>query len=275
MSPSQGSLRYELGAWLTILLQNSGLTATDVAREMRCSVSKVSRMTSPTASRVISYNDARSFLDAVGCSAEERERFLTRLDTLLRGTRISEYRKFHTPADWTRREAVSAAPIVRHHGLSMPTWLLPEDHIARWIRPKPGESMEAFTGRQRSMLEQATEMLYGTQSMITIIGEELLDRAGADFQCHLLSVANRLGVHVYPYSAGWHRAMASSYTICRWPNSVIPDALFEESLIDPVAYYDTYTVQVVGGWFEELLDLSLGGTELHNFIEKKLAERGV
>lgn len=273
MSPSQGSLRYELGAWLAIMLTDSGLTATDVAREMRCSVSKVSRMTSPSATRSITYNDARSFLDAVGCSADDRQHFLDRLDILLSITHHSEYRKFHTPSDWTRREAVSSAPIVRHHGRSMPTWLLPEDHMTRWVLPKPGEEADAFTGRRRSLLEQAESMLHGTQSMITIIGEELLDRAGPDFQCHLLTVSNRLGVYVYPYSAGQHPAMTSTYTICKWPQSVIPDALFEETLLDPVAHYDYFTVRAVGGWFEQLFDLSVGGEELHKLIERKLASR--
>jgi transcriptional regulator with XRE-family HTH domain len=227
--------RRRLGIELRRLREASGMTIEQVAQQMECSVSKISRI--ETARVGVSMRDIRDMLDFYGVSSEEQERLLN----LARDARQKAW--WHAYSDLPDVKTyigleVAAASIRAYEALLVPG-LLQTPEYARTI------ISTALPGLHPEQVERRVELRMTRQSMLVgddppmlsvVVDEAVLHRvvAGRGIMRqqlhHLAETADQpnVSMQLLPFVAGQHLAMSGAFTILSFSEPTDPEIVYLE-----------------------------------------------
>lgn len=276
MSPGLGPVapRRRLGAELRRLREGAGLKIEQVAAELECSVSKVSRL--ETGKGIPKARDVRDLLDRYRVTdAAQRDRLFRWGRDGQRQGWWSEYSDVLVadlddrlvPDGWDRYVALEAdaaaiasfEPLVVHG-------LLQTEEYARAVL---GALSSATTAREQSRFDRWIEVrmrrqqrLYADQPLRLdlVLDEAALRRPiGGDGAMRrqlqrLLDDSERPGItiQVLPFSVGMHRAIAGSFVLLRFEDADDHDMVYIESHVGNLYLERTEDVATYEGLVESL-----------------------
>jgi transcriptional regulator with XRE-family HTH domain len=230
--------RWELGSHLRRLRESAGLSLDDVARELLCSPSKVSRI--ETAARTASLRDVRDLCQLYNVDSAEREH-------LMRLARESKqagwWRNYdEVPSRYATYIALedAATSIQQYAMIRIPGLLQTPDYARAVLRrnvPRLGESVI----EQYIMTRQERKRVLTKDDAPTywaILDEAVLQRevGGAkvmrEQMQHLVEqiTEQHVVLQIVPFSAGAHAGMDNSFTVLEFKTAQIPDVVYVEAL---------------------------------------------
>jgi transcriptional regulator with XRE-family HTH domain len=230
--------RRELGALLRTLRQERGMTVEQVAEELLCSPSKVSRM--ETGQRGVTLRDVRDLCGIYGVTDEAQ---VSRLTTLAREGKQQGWWQSHeldyfatyvgleqaaTTLSYYMSSAIPGLLQTMEYASAMYQASLP----AEFTPERADELINVRLRRQNVLTREPTMQLKA------IVDEAVLHRAvggpevmGAQLD-HLVETAEKLPnvtVEVVPFSVGAHPAMESNFTVLDF--EVAPSVVYVEGLM--------------------------------------------
>ncbi|MGH3783835.1 MAG: helix-turn-helix domain-containing protein [Pseudonocardiaceae bacterium] len=278
MSPARGPVvpRRRLGAELRTLREQAGLNIEDVAKELECSVSKVSRL--ETGQGIPKSRDVRDLLDRYGVTdPAQRDRLMRWVregnrqgwwddfsDVLAPDPRdpllpdnLSRYVALEQDASKTRSFETTLAP-----------GLLQTEDYARAVLSTLSTADKESTNRLVELRMRRQDRLSAAEDPLTVhmvLDEAVLHRpiGGEEVMRsqlqRLLIDAQRpnITVQVLPFSVGAHRAVDGPFTVLTFPDSDDNDLVYVESHLGHLYIEKEHDVEVYERLFDVLVDTSL------------------
>jgi transcriptional regulator with XRE-family HTH domain len=236
-SPSSPTVRRrELGATLRALRNERGLTVDQVAAELLCSPSKVSRM--ETGQRGATLRDVRDLSELYGVTDEAQ---VARLMDLARGGKEQGWWQSYDLEFSTyvglEAEAVSTK---YYHSTVIPGLLQTVDYaraIHEVVIPKLDQERIDELVQVRLMRQQilqrdpplAVSAIFDEAALHRVVGGPSTMQAQLARLVKLSKFAN-VTIRVIPFTAGAHFAMDSTFRILEFESSV-PDVVYVEGLV--------------------------------------------
>jgi transcriptional regulator with XRE-family HTH domain len=227
----------ELGIRLREFRTAKGLTVEDVARELLCSPTKVSR--AETGARRATLRDVRDLCQLYGVDSETSAELMKLA------------REARQPGWWTRYDDLRIAPLIGMEQAAtaitafvmyyVPGLLQTEDYaraIIKGIAPKIGEDIlsqrvEARMMRQKRLQEPKPpkyRALVDEAVLRRHVGGPAVMRAQLDKVLSLIR-EERVAVQVIPYEIGAYGATDSNFVYLEFANTLLPDLVFVEGLV--------------------------------------------
>lgn len=227
--------RRELGALLRALRNARGLTVEQVAAQLLCSPSKVSRM--ETGQRGATARDIRDLCDLYGVTEPEERARLASLAA--EGKQQGWWQSYELDYFATYVGLEEAATAIRQYQSTVVPGLLQTPEYARAV----AEVLEVSPSRVEELVEVKIrrQRLLAAKSSVplsVIIDEAVLHRLVGGLQVmqdqlrHLIDVSEGSSViiQVVPYSVGAHPAMESTFSILDFGEPV-PSVVYVEGLV--------------------------------------------
>lgn len=278
MSPARGPVvpRRRLGTELRTLREHAGLTIEDVAKELECSVSKVSRL--ETGKGIPYSRDVRDLLDRYGVTDQVKR------DRLMRwvrdGQRQGWWHDFSdvlgpdpedplVPDNLSRYVALEqdASEVRGFETILVPGLLQTEDYARAILNTLSTADREA-TDRLVELRMRRQDRLYADDDPLTVhmvLDEAALHRPMGGEQVmraqlkRLIADAQRpnITIQVLPFSIGAHQAMAGSFEVLAFSDSDDNDLVYVESHLGLLYLEKEHDVEVYEQIFDALVDMCL------------------
>lgn len=282
--------RRRLGAELRTLREGAQLRIEDVAAELECSVSKVSRL--ETGKGIPKARDVRDLLDRYGVDDPQYRDRVMRWARQAQGQGWwSDYADVlapdpHDPLTATQLERYVALeadatliesfePIVVH-GL-----LQTEDYARAILQVLSAGGQTTAVQRRVEVRMRRQERLYRSEEPLTlhlVIDEGVLHRpVGGDrvMQRQLRRLLDdgardNIDIRVLPFHSGAHPAVAGSFVLLDFPETAVHDLVYIESHLGNVYLEKDADVATYTQLFRSLADSALDPTESASLIESLL-----
>ncbi|HVE96344.1 MAG TPA: helix-turn-helix transcriptional regulator [Pseudonocardiaceae bacterium] len=278
MSPARGPVvpRRRLGAELRTLREHAGLTIEDVAKELECSVSKVSRL--ETGKGIPYSRDVRDLLDRYGVTDQVKR------DRLMRWVRDGQRQGWWhdysdvlapdpedplVPDNLSRYVALEqdASEVRGFEAILVPGLLQTEDYARAILNTLSTADREA-TDRLVELRMRRQDRLYADDDPLTVhmvLDEAALHRPMGGEQVmraqlkRLIADAQRpnITIQVLPFSIGAHQAMAGSFEVLAFSDSDDNDLVCVESHLGLLYLEKEHDVEVYEQIFDALVDMCL------------------
>jgi len=294
MSPVRGPVvpRRRLGAELRMLRERTGLTIEDVAKELECSVSKVSRL--ETGQGIPKNRDVRDLLDRYEVTDQA---YRDRLMRWVRdGRRQGWWHDFSDvlapdpsdpllPDDLGRYVAFEQdASEVRSFENTLVHGLLQTEDYARAILGALSTGDSEATDRLVELRMRRQDRLYMDEDPLKvhlIFDEAVLHRPVGGAQVmraqlkRLVADAQRpnITIQVLPFSVGAHPAAGGPFVVLAFPDSDDSDLVYVEGHLRDIYLEKERDVDVYEQMFDELVDASLPTDESIALITEFLQDR--
>jgi transcriptional regulator with XRE-family HTH domain len=276
MSPVRGPVvpRRRLGAELRTLRDQAGLTIEDVAKELECSISKVSRL--ETGQGIPKSRDVRDLLDRYGVTDQAHR------DRLMRwvrdGQRQGWWHDFSDvlapdpedpllPDNLGRYVALEqdASEVRSFETTVVPGLLQTEDYAHALLCTL---STRGPTDRLVELRMRRQDRLYAREDPLTVhmvLDEAVLHRPMGGKQVmrgqlkRLIADAQRsnITIQVLPFSIGAHRSVDGSFVVLAFPDSDDNDLVYVEGHLGDLYLEKEHDVEVYEQMFDVLVDMCL------------------
>jgi transcriptional regulator with XRE-family HTH domain len=282
MSPARGPVvpRRRLGAELRTLRERAGLTIEDVAKELECSVSKVSRL--ETGQGIPKSRDVRDLLDRYGVTDHaHRDRFMR---WVWEGNRQGWWDDFSDvlapdpgdpllPDNPSRYVALEQdASELRCFESTLVHGLLQTEDYARAVLSALSTANCEATERRVELRMRRQDRLYAVDDPLTIhmvIDEAVLRRQMGGEQVlqaqleRLLTDAQRpnITIQVLPFGSGAHPSVAGSFAVLAFPDSDDNDLVYIEGHLGDLYLEKEHDVQVYQQTFGVLVDMCMSAEQ--------------
>jgi transcriptional regulator with XRE-family HTH domain len=294
MSPVRGPLvpRRRLGAELRTLREQAGLTIEEVAKELECSVSKVSRL--ETGQGIPKVRDVRDLLNRYGVNDQAHR------DRLIRwardGQRQGWWQDFSdvlapgpedplVPDTFSRYLALEQdASELRSFENTVVHGLLQTEDYARAVLSKLSTADPEATDRLVELRMRRQDRLYADEDPLRIhwiLDEDVLHRPVGGEQVmraqlkRLVDDAQRpnITIQVLPFSVGAHPAVRGSFEVLAFPDLEDTDLVYVESHLGEFYVEKERDVEVYEQMFDELVEMSLTAEQSAALIAKFLRDQ--
>ncbi|MCA1707215.1 MAG: helix-turn-helix domain-containing protein [Actinobacteria bacterium] len=275
MSPARGPVvpRRRLGAELRTLREHAGLTIEDVAKELECSVSKVSRL--ETGKGIPYGRDVRDLLDRYGVTDPANR------DRLMRWVRDGQRQGWWhdysdvlapdpedplVPDNLDRFVALEqdASEVCGFENTLVPGLLQTEDYARAVLSTLSTADSEA-TDRLVELRMRRQARLYADEEPLhvhMVLDEAVLHRTVGGEQVmrgqlkRLIADAQRpnITIQVLPFNIGVHRSVGGSFTVLAFPDSDDNDLVYVESHLGQLYLEKEHDVEVYEQIFDALVD---------------------
>lgn len=294
MSPVRGPVvpRRRLGAELRTLREQAGLTIEDVAVELECSVSKVSRL--ETGQGIPKARDIRDLLDRYGVTDQAHRARLMRW--VRDGQRQGWWHDFsdvldpgpedpQLPDNFSRYVALEQdASKVRAFESTVVHGLLQTEDYARAVLTAVSTADSEATDRLVELRMRRQERLYVDEDPLkihVILDEAVLHRPVGGQQVmraqlkKLVAEAQRpnITLQVLPFSVGMHQATVGPFVVLAFPDSDDNDLVYVEGYLGDIYLEKERDIDVYERMFEELVDVSMTADQSVAFITTVLDRR--
>jgi transcriptional regulator with XRE-family HTH domain len=268
--------RRELGALLRALRTERGLTVEQVATELLCSPSKVSRM--ETGQRGATARDMRDLCDLYGVTDPAERSRLANLAA--QGKRQGWWQSYELDYFATYVGLEEAATATRQYQSTVIPGLLQTADYARAmaevleVGPRRVDELVEVKLRRQSLL--ASKLSW---PLSVIIDEAVLHRLVGGSQAmgnqlrHLIDVTEKysnITIQVIPYTVGAHPAMESTFAILDFAESV-PSVVYVEGLVGFLYLERSQDITRYEQVFERLRRIALDPQESIKLIAKVAA----
>lgn len=264
--------RRELGALLRALRNARGLTVEQVASQLLCSPSKVSRM--ETGQRGATARDIRDLCDLYGVTEPEER---SRLAILAAEGKVQGWwQSYELDYFATYVGLEEAATAIRQYQSTVVPGLLQTPEYARAV----AEVLEVSPSRVEELVEvkvRRQRLLVAKSSvpLSVIIDEAVLHRLVGGLQVmqdqlrHLIDVAegSSVIVQVVPYDVGAHPAMESTFSILDFGEPV-PSVVYVEGLVGFLYLERPQDIARYDKVFDRLCHIALSPQESIELIAK-------
>jgi transcriptional regulator with XRE-family HTH domain len=293
MSPVRGPVvpRRRLGAELRMLREQAGLTIEDVAVELECSVSKVSRL--ETGQGIPKNRDVRDLLDRYGVTDQ------TRRDRMMRwvrdGQRQGWWHDFSDvlapdpedpllPDNLGRYVALEQdASEVRSFEVTLVHGLLQTADYARTVLSALSTADPEATDRLVELRMRRQDRLYVNEDPLKIhmvLDEAVLRRPVGGDQVmraqlkRLLADAQRpnITIQVLPFSVGAHQATDGSFVVLTFPDSDDNDLVYVEGHLGDMYTDKEHDVDIYEQMFDALVDKCMTVDQTMALVTKTLLD---
>jgi transcriptional regulator with XRE-family HTH domain len=291
MSPVRGPVvpRRRLGAELRTLREQAGLTLEDVAKELECSVSKVSRL--ETGQGIPKARDVRDLLDRYGVTDQaHRDRMIRWVRD---GQRQGWWHDFSDvlapdpedpllPDNLSRFVALEQdASEVRSFENSIVPGLLQTEDYARAVLSTL--STRGPADRLVELRMRRQERLYADDDPLKIhmlLDEGVLHRPVGGEQVlqgqlkRLLADSQRpnITIQVLPFSVGVHCSVDGSFVVLAFPDSDDNDLVYVEGHLGDIYLEKEQDVDVYEHMFDSLVDMCMTAEQSIALITKSLRD---
>lgn len=288
MSPVRGPVvpRRRLGAELRTLRERTGLTIEDVAKELECSVSKVSRL--ETGQGIPKARDVRDLLDRYKVTDQaHRDRMLR---WVREGQRQGWWQDFSDvlapdpedpllPDNLSRFVAFEQdASEVRSFETTLVHGLLQTEDYARAVLSALSTADPEATDRLVEFRMRRQDRLYVDEDPLrihVILDEAVLHRPVGGEQVmraqlnRLLGAAQRpnITIQVLPFSVGAHRSVDGSFLVLAFPDSDDNDLVYAESHLGQLYLEKQHDVEVYKQIFDVLVALCMSVEQSAKFVK--------
>lgn len=293
MSPVRGPVvpRRRLGAELRTLREQTGLTIEEVAKELECSVSKVSRL--ETGQGIPKVRDVRDLLDRYKVTDQAyRDRMMRWVRD---GQRQGWWQDFSDvlapdpedpllPDNLSRFVAFEQdASEVRSFETTLVHGLLQTEDYARAVLSALSTADPEATDRLVEFRMRRQDRLYVDEDPLKIhliLDEAVLHRPVGGDQVmreqlnRLLADAQRpnITIRVLPFSVGTHRSVDGSFLVLAFPDSDDNDLVYAESHLGQLYLEKQHDVGVYKQIFDVLVERSMSVEQSVKFIAKFLPD---
>lgn len=293
MSPVRGPVvpRRRLGAELRTLRERTGLTIEEVAKELECSVSKVSRL--ETGQGIPKVRDVRDLLDRYKVTNQvHRDRMMR---WVREGQRQGWWQDFSDvlapdpedpllPDNLSRFVAFEQdASEVRSFETTLVHGLLQTEDYARAVLSALSTADPEATDRLVEFRMRRQERLYVDEDPLKIhlildeavlyrpVGGEQVMRAQLN---KLLADAQRpnITIQVLPFSVGAHRSVDGSFLVLAFPDSDDNDLVYAESHLGQLYLEKQHDVDVYKQIFDVLVERCMSVEQSVKFVAKLLLD---
>jgi transcriptional regulator with XRE-family HTH domain len=293
MSPLRGPVvpRRRLGAELRTLRENAELTIEEVAKELECSVSKVSRL--ETGQGIPKSRDVRDLLDRYGVTDQARRDRLMRW--VREGNRQGWWDDFSDvlapdprdpllPDNLSRYVALEQdASEVRGFETTVVNGLLQTEDYARAVLSTMSTADREATDRLVELRMRRQDRLYVMDDPLTVhmvLDEAVLHRPIGGEQVmrgqmkRLLADSQRPNItfQILPFSAGAHRSLDGSFVVLAFPESDDNDLAYVESHLGQLYLEKEHDVRVYAQIFEALVDRCMSVEQSVTFVGKFISD---
>ena len=277
--------RRELGALLRALRTERGLTVDQVAAELLCSPSKVSRM--ETGQRGATARDVRDLCDLYEVTDPAERNRMARLAA--EGKQQGWWQSYELDnfAIYVGLEE-DATAIKQYQSTTIPGLLQTAEYARATADVLVPEASPGVAQVSPARLDEFVEVKLRRQGVLTresalpfsvVLDEAVLHRAvggpvGMSAQLdHLVQVTkiNNVTIQVIPYSVGAHPAMDSTFTLLEFANP-IPSVVYVEGLIGSIYLERPQDVARYQRVFEHLRTISLTPQESVDLIAQVSAD---
>lgn len=291
MSPLRGPVvpRRRLGAELRTLREKAELTIEEVAKELECSVSKVSRL--ETGQGIPKSRDVRDLLDRYGVTDQAHRDRLMRW--VREGNRQGWWDDFSDvlapdprdpllPDNLSRYVALEQdASEVRGFETTVVNGLLQTEDYARAVLSTMSTADREATDRLVELRMRRQDRLYVMEDPLTVhmvLDEAVLHRPIGGEQVmrgqmkRLLADSQRPNItfQILPFSAGAHRSLDGSFVVLAFPDSDDNDLAYVESHLGQLYLEKEHDVRVYAQIFEALVDRCMSVEQSATFVGKFL-----
>lgn len=282
MSPLRGPVvpRRRLGAELRTLREQAELTIEDVAKELECSVSKVSRL--ETGQGIPKSRDVRDLLDRYGITDEAHRDRLMRW--VREGNRQGWWDDFSDvlapdprdpllPDNPSRYVALEQdASELRSFETTLVHGLLQTEEYARAVFSAMSTADREATDRRVELRMRRQGRLYAAEDPLTVhtvLDEAVLRRQMGGEQVlraqlkRLLADAQRpnITMQVLPFGSGAHPSVAGSFAVLAFPDSDDNDLVHIEGHLGDLYLEKEHDVAVYQQMFGVLVDMSMSAEQ--------------
>ncbi|MDQ2790703.1 MAG: XRE family transcriptional regulator [Pseudonocardiales bacterium] len=282
MSPLRGPVvpRRRLGAELRTLREQADLTIEDVAKELECSVSKVSRL--ETGQGIPKSRDVRDLLDRYGITDEAHRDRLMRW--VREGNRQGWWDDFSDvlapdprdpllPDNPSRYVALEQdASELRSFETTLVHGLLQTEEYARAVFSAMSTADREATDRRVELRMRRQGRLYAAEDPLTVhtvLDEAVLRRQMGGEQVlraqlkRLLADAQRpnITMQVLPFGSGAHPSVAGSFAVLAFPDSDDNDLVHIEGHLGDLYLEKDHDVAVYQQMFGVLVDMSMSAEQ--------------
>lgn len=293
MSPVRGPVvpRRRLGAELRTLRDRAGLTIEEVAKELECSVSKVSRL--ETGQGIPKGRDIRDLLDRYGVTDQAYRDRLMRW--VREGQRQGWWHNFSDvlapdpedpllPDNLSRYVALEQdASEVRAFEITVVHGLLQTEDYARAALTTLSTADSDATNRLVELRMRRQDRLYTDEDPLkihVILDEGALRRLVGGKQVmrtqlkRLVDDAQRpnITIQVLPFSVGMHPATSGPFGVLAFPGSDDNDLVYVEGHLGDVYLEKEHDVDVYEQMFDRLVDMSMTAERSVEFITTALPD---
>ncbi|MDQ3825726.1 MAG: helix-turn-helix domain-containing protein [Actinomycetota bacterium] len=293
MSPVRGPVvpRRRLGAELRALREQAGLTIEEVAKELECSVSKISRL--ETGQGIPKGRDIRDLLDRFGVTDHARRDQMMRW--VREGQRQGWWHDFSDvlapdpedpllPDNLSRYVALEQdASAVRSFESTVVHGLLQTEDYARAVLTALSTADAEATDRLVELRMRRQERLYVDEDPLrihVILDEAVLHRPVGGEQVmqaqlkRLVADAQRpnITIQVLPFSVGAHQATAGSFVVLAFPDSDDNDLVYVEGHLGDIYLEKEHDVDVYERMFDKLVDISMTAEQSVAFVTTVLRD---
>jgi transcriptional regulator with XRE-family HTH domain len=293
MSPVRGPRvpRRRLGAELRTLREQAGLNIEDVAAELECSVSKVSRL--ETGKGIPKVRDVRDLLDRYGVSDQAyRDRMMRWVRD---GQRQGWWHDFSDVLAPDPEDPLLADDLDRYVGYEQDasevrsfenTWvhgLLQTEDYARAVLSEVSTADSEATDRKVELRMRRQDRLYVNEDPLKIhiiLDEAVLHRPVGGEQVmraqlkRLIDDAQRpnITLQVLPFGVGAHPATAGPFVVLAFPDSDDTDLVYVEGHLGDFYFEKERDVDVYEQMFDELVGRSLTAEESADLLAQFLQD---
>jgi transcriptional regulator with XRE-family HTH domain len=293
MSPVRGPVvpRRRLGAELRTLREQADLTIEDVAKELECSVSKVSRL--ETGQGIPKGRDVRDLLDRYEVTDQAHRDRLMRW--VREGQRQGWWHDFSdvldpgpedplVPDNLSRYVALEQdASEVRSFENGVAHGLLQTEDYARAVLTKVSTADSEATDRLVELRMRRQDRLYVDEDSLkihVILDEAVLHRLVGNEQVmrgqlkKLVADAQRpnITVQILPFSAGTHRGTVGPFVVLTFPDADDNDLVYVEGYLGDIYLEKERDIDVYEQMFDELVDMSMTAEQSVAFITTVLLD---
>lgn len=254
-----------VGAELRRLRVRARLAANDVARDLRWSASKLSRIETSRSS--ISREDMERLLDIYDVMADERARLTGLANGRGRPARRPSYAFPDAYEKYSRLEE-RATRIIQYAALVIPGLLQTPQYASAVIQATPEPEDDLAKPRiEKRLVRQAVLGRLPPPELNMVIDEAVLMRTAGDatvmraqmIRLQELSEAPGTTIRVLPFSIGLHPAVTGSFTLLYFDDD--PPCAFCDGLTGGVLRHKADDVRRYEKCFEALSSLSLSAEE--------------
>jgi transcriptional regulator with XRE-family HTH domain len=267
--------RRELGALLRTLRTEHGLTIEQVAEQLLCSPSKVSRM--ETGQRGATPRDIRDLCDLYGVTSPDERARMAKLAA--EGKQQGWWQSYELDYFATFVGLEEAATAIKmYQSTTIPGLLQTPDYV----RAMSGVLVPEVSAERTEELVEVKRRRQGRLSgepplpLSVILDEAVLHRtvggpvAMARQLERLIEATGiyQVTIQVIPYSAGAHAAMDSTFTIMEFADAVLPTVVYVEGLVGWIYIERPQDVARYEQVFDRLSDSALSPQDSIELIGK-------
>ena len=229
--------RWELGQALRRLREEAGLKIEEVAAQLLCSPSKISRL--ETAARGAAQRDVRDLCRIYGVSAEVEARLLDLTRESKQPGRRQDYDEVASRGATYLGLEEAAVSITQYQTIRVPGLLQTADYTRAFLRgivPSMGaEAVEQFVAsrvERHRLLDQEPRVEYWAILDEAVLRRQVGGQAVMRPQLeHLIQLVEeqRVTLQMVPFEAGAHAGMEGSFTLLRFPEGSMTDVISVEN----------------------------------------------